>query len=248
MAENRYDLDSLLAEIRKKKAEIEKDDMPVTSASEKGEADVSVTGILESLGNRNSDEEQVTDTDSPTHGDTHAFEPEEISDEEKETGHEQEEVRQEEETEPANEEPEHVSAKEERARRRRGLRSISRQLTGSFDAIPGEYTGDFYIGHPIEKQETDNIVEIDFSRPGAEEHPVFVEKTASFNVIPQVDDDREEEFVEEEVTEKGELRLDGEEKLSVTQGILNIKESLDDNFRELFGDTVIVEHSDRKDR
>ena len=247
MAENKYDLESLLAEIRKKKAEIEKDDISDQAVSVEKETVPSVTGILESLGSRNAVEEPAKEEETEPEGDTHSFEtgnePAEEKDSVRNDGTGEEVI-----SEISEKEPEPVSEKEEKARRRRGLRSISRQLTGSFDAIPGDYTGDFYIGHPIEKQETDNDVEIDFSRPGAEEHPVFVEKTASFNVIPQLDEERDEEFVEETVSEKGELRLDGEERLSVTQGILNIKDSLDDNFRELFGDTVIVEHSDRKDR
>ena len=251
MAENKYDLESLLAEIRKKKAEIEKDDTTVAPVSEKEEADVSVTSILESLDKENREDESVSDIETGADGETHTYEtPQDTSPEAVDSDNENTPVQVSEETAPVAEEADPVSPKEEKDRKRRGLRSISRQLTGSFDAIPGDFTGDFFIGHPVEKEDTENIVEIDFSRPGAEEHPVFAEKTASFNVIPPIDDEdiQEHEQPEEEITEKGELRIDAEDKLSVTQGILNIKDSLDDNFRELFGDTVIVEHGDRKDR
>ncbi|MBP0968782.1 MAG: hypothetical protein J5744_01410 [Oscillospiraceae bacterium] len=131
---------------------------------------------------------------------------------------------------------------------RKDLRSISRQLTGSFDLVPSDYTGEFIIGHPEEKKEEEPEEEIDFSREGAEEHPLFTERTASFNVIPQLDDDIVKTAGPESTEEytRGELRLDDEKKASASQGILNIKESVDDNFRELFGDTVIVEHRDSR--
>ena len=80
MAENKYDLESLLAEIRKKKAEIEKDDTTVAPVSEKEEADVSVTSILESLDKEDREDESVSDIETGADSETHTYEtPEDTS-------------------------------------------------------------------------------------------------------------------------------------------------------------------------
>gem|GEM_PF-1601623 len=273
MAESKYDLDALLEEIRKKKAEIENNPEPEIPVQEEQSAS-SVTSILESIGRAAEDtvtdaavsEETVTPAEDSGEGGYTGSGSDSGSDEDPQdadpgSGVDDgqqvsgvEEDKPEEDADTTKEIPGDRSSKSRKQRRRSAIRSISRQLTGSFDAVSSEYTGEFVIGHPQERAEDESDEDIDFTRSGVEEHPLFTEKTASFNVIPNLDDEQEENRYEpadlSEEEEKGTLRLDDEGKVSVTQGILNIRENLDDNFRELFGDTVIVEHRDnrRKDR
>ena len=256
MTDNRYDLESLLDEIRKKKAELgqpvvnaktpetaEKEDTQPEAAAPNSESRSAAGDGIFSFSPAPAAVETAAAPAAEEKKDDAGWTP--ISVEELlGTESENETVC----SASVNEEaPVQEHSEQESVR---DLRSISRQLTGSFDAIPNDYTGDFVIGHPENKREEEPEEEIDFSRDGAEEHPVFTEKTATFNIIPQIDDDRKETGSDEPTDEytRGELRLDEETKASITQGILNIKESMDDNFRELFGDTVIVEHGDTKKR
>lgn len=235
MADNRYDIDSLLAEIRRKKAEIEGKDPDSAEAEEPAAVSVpSVTSILESLNSANRQEE--TASEEEVSADAPTKEVPDLSELKNET------------------EEEAAGTAETDVQEPRNLRSISEQLTGSFDAVTTEYTGEFSLGQntesggSVEENDEDDEDDADFTRSGVEDHPLFREKTASFNVIPQLDDDQIPESArpQEDPEATGSLRLDDKQKDSTTQGILNIRESMDDNFRELFGDTVIVEHKDTK--
>ena len=246
MADNRYDIDSLLAEIRKKKAELEGKEPETAETAEPEKSTVpSVTSILDSLAS--SRKEEAPDASGPQEeelsGDAPTKEVPDLS--ELRTGGD-EEASGETSAEDEEEDPDRV----------RDLRSISEQLTGGFDAPTAEYTGEFTTAQApedggaedAEEAETEEDAEADFTRSGVEDHPLFREKTASFNVIPQLDEDQipESAIPEEDSSATGSLRLDGKKKEGITQGILNIKESMDDNFRELFGDTVVVEHRDSR--
>ncbi|MBR4827234.1 MAG: hypothetical protein IKZ75_00150 [Oscillospiraceae bacterium] len=244
MADNRYDIDSLLAEIRRKKAELEGNEPePAEEAGPEESTVPSVTSILDSLassrkeeaGEASADAEEVASGDAPTKEvpDLSELRPDDNGD----TG------------ETGAEEP------EEDPDRVKNLRSVSEQLTGGFDAATTEYTGEFVIGQAAENEVTgdkeedaEEAEDTDFTRSGVEDHPLFREKTASFNVIPQLDEDQIPESAkpEEDTNATGSLRLDEKKKGGITQGILNLKEGMDDNFRELFGDTVVVEHKDSK--
>jgi len=125
---------------------------------------------------------------------------------------------------------------------RSALRSISEQLTASFDPIE---TGEFCIGHSMadEDDEAGQTDEQHLRAETVESHPVFATQATATYVIPAAKPQETDELQQQATVSftAAQAELPKKEK-----GILNVKENADESFREFFGDTVLVEHEDRR--
>lgn len=72
-------------------------------------------------------------------------------------------------------------------------------------------------------------------------HPLFTQSYSKEMVIPEETEEDAQRRKEQQKFETSELILDGYVQQAEKKGILNVKDNLDDNFREFFGDTVVID-------
>lgn len=73
-------------------------------------------------------------------------------------------------------------------------------------------------------------------------HPLFTQSFSRELLIPRETEDDTRILAERQKFQTSEIILDGYVQRAEKKGVLNVKDNLDDNFREFFGDTVIIDH------
>ena len=216
MADNTYNIDDLLAELRAKRSAIENNQPAQTAAAQQ----VSPAATEEQQTVSKAEEIRRTLEEAEAMDQFGELPAQEEADAEAEA------------------KPDTVQLpiiKETEQPRRSALRSIREQLTGEVEA------GGFAIGHPVAEEEL-QTEEQHLRDEAAQNHPVFTTQATTTYVIPADKPQFTAQTSSETVSfSASELSLPKKEK-----GILNVKENADESFREFFGDTVLVEHEDRR--
>ncbi len=227
-----YDLDELLQELREKREQIEKD----KDVSEKKledalntnpSTDLGVTAILNDLMGSiepNYDEKSVSAAVVETQQIDYSYNK-------------------------AEKIIEIVTKKEAETQDQDSLLSSSdvpKKPSFSPEALKGDYTGDFVLGHADDPEDEKETSPEESRRAEAEKHPIFNPNQTTVKItIPDV----KAEYTEEPspVSSTGKIKLTAEEEIAASKTILNTS-SEEDDFSEFFGDKVVVEHSDTKYR
>lgn len=75
----------------------------------------------------------------------------------------------------------------------------------------------------------------------AANHPLFTKSYSKEFMIPQESEEDTQQRKERLQFETSEIILDGFVQRADKKGVLNVRDNLDDNFREFFGDTIIID-------
>ncbi|MBQ8996324.1 MAG: hypothetical protein IJ091_10980 [Oscillospiraceae bacterium] len=225
-----YNIDELLQELKEKREEIEKDKVESEKKLEDAlkvqpETDLGVTAILDTLKNGiepNNDVKEVSASIVETKQIDFSYNKAEKIKEIVEK---------------------RVADAEEAAYSSDGEidKSKKSDVVKPFEALLGDYSGDFRLGHPDEAE----ISPENISRAETEKHPLFTAQQTTVRItIPEVKPDVQETIDNEE--KSSQVLLGSESDRSSSRTLLNASE--EDDFSEFFGDNVVVEHGDTKTR